>query len=214
MEKVWLSFSTINMLYNCSHGWINKVLKREVEDKTYFQEGREAHRLIQDHVSGIKKTHYLTGWREEIYFPIVEQKQFDDNLRFRFDIDDTYGVTGFADGLNPDLLRVGEIKTSSVIWSVKKYAESMQRKVYAVGFPSYKEGLLITCSRNPRDWFLKPPRTALVPFTDRDREEALAWIKGGIAIIKNGNFKGGLDSDGYCNDWNCLYGKNCFFRRK
>lgn len=206
---ITLSYSTIFMLYNSSHNWINKQMGRKQEERYYFTEGKEAHRIIQDHVSGLKPNPLLAHIEEQ--FPIVEQKDFDPKTKFEFSPQEGYTMVGWADGLNMKSARILEIKTSSTGWSIMKFKKSMQRKVYSIGFPWSKEAVLITCDRLPTYWERNKPKVMSLAQTEADKKEAMEWILGGIRILEAGNFSGGL-INGKCTDPYCNYGINCFFK--
>ena len=207
---ITLSYSTINMLYEASHNWINKQMGIKQEDKIWFTQGKEAHRIIQDHVSGRKKDPRLE--HITFHFPIVEEEDFDERTKFIIKVNEEYQVRGYMDGFNLETKQMLEIKSSSTLWTAGKYATLMQRKVYALGRPDMVEGVLITCSRDPNKWAVEKPKTVIVQMTDADRAEAKEWIAKGIEIIEKGDFKGGLDEHGRCTNPRCLYGKNCLFK--
>jgi len=205
-----LSFSSLNMLHEASHQWTNKMMGIKIPDYDFLREGKEAHRLIQLHVSGKKKHKYLK--HIEIKFPIVEEVDFDERCRFSFPVKTDkgeYEIIGFYDGLDIKNHRILEIKSSSTPWSLGKFHSSMQRKLYGLSNFKIKEAFLITGSRNPDDWEKNPPKIYSIPFKPRDYSEATKWIFDGINIILKGDFTGGLDEDGKCTG--CFYGKNCSF---
>lgn len=207
---VTLSASTLYMLYNDSHNWINKQMGIKAEERDYFIAGREAHRLIQDHVSGTKPVKTLS--HIERVFPIVETEDFDPKTKFEFSPKDGYTVIGWADGLNVEEKQTLEIKTSrSTLWSIGKFKDSMQRKIYSVGFPWSKRAVLITCYSNPLQWSRFKPKIMELPQTDQDKKDALKYIEGGIKILEAGKFDGGL-IDGKCRNKWCTFGKNCYFK--
>lgn len=206
---ITLSYSTINMLYTASHNWINKQMGLKQEERVWFTQGKEAHRLIQDHVCGMKKDERLSHL--DCFFPIVEHVDFDPQCRSWKAVNKEFGIHGFVDGRNEATRQILEIKSSTTLWSASKYQNLVQRKVYAFLFPEYVESILITCSRDPNIWNKDTVKTIRVPYTDQDRKDAMEWIKGGIKIIETGDFKGGL-VNGKCVDPYCLYGKNCIFK--
>lgn len=209
MSKLHFSYSTINMFYTNSHCWINKQSGVKQEDKSYFSEGKIAHSIIQAHVSGRKYDERISYL--DCKFPITERYDFDPLCKFSFEIDG-YEIVGFWDGKNIEEKRSLEIKTSSKPWTLKKFMDSNQRKIYSLADEKIEEALLITGSRNPDDWATFKLRQFAVKLTDRDRFEAEAWIRGGIAIFEAGDFTGGL-TDGVCLDPYCPYGKNCIFKQ-
>ncbi len=229
---ITLSFSTIN---NClqpynSHNWLNKMLGAKPEDKWYYHAGTEAHRIIQQHVSGAKKHPYLQYIKEK--FPVVERVDFDPRCKFAFIINSdgqtfpavrmmghilpknkkNYVIIGYFDGRDEEWTKGLEIKTSSNPWSVGKFQKSMQRKLYSLAKPSLKFMYLITGQKDPAQWENEPPKMYKVPVTDQDRRDATEWILKAIHILEAGEFKGGLDENGKCTDPNCYYGANCQFK--
>lgn len=196
-----LSYSSISNLYN-GHEWLNKQLGVPVPDYPFLKEGKEAHRIIQDHVSGKIKNEFLK--HIEINFPVVEEKDFDERCKFTIPIGDKYLVSGFIDGIDIKNNRFLEIKTSSKPWSMTQFRDAMQRKIYALSNPKFKEAYIITGSKNPEIWEKEPPKMYSIPLTKKDRDEALDWIRGGILILESGKFTGGLDESGHCTGcfWN------------
>jgi hypothetical protein len=210
------------------HEWINKMLGIPVPAYPFLNEGKNTHRLIQRHVAGIEKHPFLK--HIEIEFPIVEEKDFDERCKFSFNlkelkgypnppVKEEYEIFGFADGLDGENGRLLEIKSSSTPWSMTKFRDAMQRKIYALAFPDFTEAYLITGSKDPAKWEKEPPKLYSVPLTKEDREEAYDWIVKGIQILESGDFKGGLDEEGFCTGcfWNMArYPElaNCPFMRK
>ncbi len=213
--KLQLSYSTINMVYEASHNWLNKQMGLKPEDHDYYHQGKEGHRIIQDHVSGKKPDERLTHIK--FSFPIVEEVDFDARCKFEVPFEaeglkNEYSIIGFVDGKNLEEKRILEIKVSSVPWSVLKFQQSLQRKLYAMSLIDMVETIGITAVRNPDNWKLDQPKLYKIPNTDKDRQEARDWIIGGIKIIESGDFKGGLDENGKCTDPRCYYGVNCQFK--
>ena len=219
---VTLSYSTIYMLYNSSHQWVSKQMGIKQEDRYYFREGREAGRIIEDHVAGIKKHPDLAHITE--HFSVVEKVDFDKRTKFEFSPAEGYTMVGWADGLDKEKKAVLEVKSSGVTkdkvtgelkcnyWTVTKFLKSMQRKVYSIGFPWSKQAFIITAPRLPEQWKMFPPKLMNLPQTEQDKKEAMEWILGGIKILEAGDFTGGL-VDGRCIDPWCNYGKNCYFKK-
>lgn len=203
-----LSYSTINMILEHPHCWLNKVMGFKVEDKPWFHEGTEAHRIIQDHVSGRKIDERLSGVK--VTFPVVEQQDFDPKCKFSF-VREGIEIIGFYDGLDEENNRFLEIKTSSEPWPIKRYQDSYQRRLYALAKPKMTESILITCKRKPEQWVETPPKVYRLPLTQQDRDEAEEWLIKGITFIKSGVYTGDL-VDGRCIDPRCPFGRNCQFK--
>lgn len=204
-----LSYSTMRLLYECPHNYLNKTAGIPQPSRPEFEEGNIAHRLIQAHLCG-------DCVREDLKhlafsFPIVEKVDFDENTKFEVPFGE-HTIFGFFDGLNKEKGQLLEIKTSSSLWGVKKFKDSIQRKIYGWAMPELKEAILITSARNPEEWKFQPPKAIRVPFTNEDREEAEAWIGGAIEKIKAGDFTGDLVG-GRCIDPRCFWGESCMFKR-
>jgi hypothetical protein len=209
MRELHFSYSTLNMLQTYSHCWINKMLKVKQEDRSYFRAGHEGHKIIQDHVAGRKRDDRINYLVDT--FPITEAVDFDTNCKFSIQVGG-YEVIGYLDGDDPENKRFLEIKLSGSPWSMMKFQRAMQRKIYGLAKPNYTNSVLLTGSLDPNDWTRNKIKRYVVPITDKDREEAVAWIKSGIAIFENGDFNGGLDENGRCTDPGCPWGRNCHFK--
>ena len=212
-----LSYTSLNNLHN-GHEWLNKQMGIPVPDYPFLTAGKDAHRIIQDHVSGKKKDKRLK--HIEINFPIVEEVDFDERCKFVFKMDG-YEIMGFIDGLDKKNKRFLEIKTSSTPWSMSKFKNAMQRKLYSLALHDlgYKEAYLITGSKDPEEWESNPPKLYSLEITEKDRSDASQWILQGINILESGKFTGGLDNEGFCEGcfWNMpRYQQlaNCNFMRR
>ncbi len=203
-----LSYSTINMVLEHPHCWLNKMMGFKPEEKPWMTEGREAHAIIQAHVSGKKLDDRLAyiGF----HFPIVEETDFDPKCKFSFQFEG-WEIIGFFDGLDPANKRFLEIKTSTEPWPISKYQQSYQRRLYSLARPEFTESILITGKRGPNTWKINQPKVYSLPLTDQDREEARVWLKKGIDFINAGDFTSDL-VDGKCVDPRCYYGANCQFK--
>ena len=195
-----LSYTSLSYLHE-GHPWINKMMGIPVPPYKFLTEGKKAHRIIQDHVSGKKKDKRLK--HIEIEFPVGEEKDFDERCRFTFNFSG-YEVMGFIDGLDRENGRFLEIKTSSTAWSMKKFRDAMQRKLYALSDSGLKEAYLITGSKDPDGWESNPLKLYSIKIKQSDRNQAIDWIAKGIKILESGDFTGGLDEDGKCTGcfWN------------
>jgi hypothetical protein len=149
--------------------------------------------------------------KEEPYFPLVEEKDFDKRTGFML-LFGEYQVIGYADGLNKEAKTGAEIKLSSSPWTLKKYLDSEQRKMYGLGFPWLEKMFLITGLRYPEEWAVTPLKVHRLPFGKDDKKQAERFIEEGIQIIEDGDYTGGLDENGRCRDRNCAYGPNCLFK--
>lgn len=205
---ITLSYTSISGLHEHPHYWLNRMMGAKMPEWDFFTAGKEGHRIVQDHVAGIKIDPRLESITYR--FPMVETVDFDPKMNFRLKINDKYEVQGFIDCLNLEELRSLEIKTGSP-WSLGKFQKSFQRKIYSLLKPEIKEQLLLTCSADPDSWLINKPKIFTVCPTTADRDEAMAYILEGIAVIESGVFTGDL-VDGKCTDPRCLYGENCQFK--
>lgn len=203
------SFSTLNMLLEHPHCWVNKMAGIKQEDKEYFKLGRAGHNVIQKHVSGKEPHEHLKHITEK--FPIVEERAFDDRCRFEFQYKG-YKIVGFFDGLDPEAGRFLEIKLSGNPWSIAKFKKAEQRKLYALAWPEATESVLITGKLNQDEWEKEPPKIYTVPVTKKDRESVKKWMDSALAVFEEGDFTKDLE-DGRCNDPWCYWGKNCVFKK-
>lgn len=232
MQTVTLSYSTIN---NClqphnSHCWLNKQMGIKVPDRGYFTEGKKCHRIMQEHVSRRRVDDRLLYFMQK--FEVVEEKDFDEKTHFTFDVaekyreifkdedektvpfiaENKYLLHGYYDGRNEEFTDMLEGKFSSTPWSIGQYQKSIQRKIYGLSEPRFQRAWLFTGLRDSDMWSRVKPRVFPIDFTDQDKQEAIEWIIKGIQVLEKGDFSGGLDSDGHCNDHQCLYAENCHFR--
>ncbi len=198
MSKVILSYTAIDMLHKCSHGWINKQLGIETPTSEAMQKGKDSHAIIQAHVSGKKK---IEGLDLPMDFPKIEyhaQKPYNDIFSFH----------GYCDGVNFASKSILEIKTSgSKIWSQADFDKSMQPMYYSF-VTQLRRVYLVTCKFD-----LSNMKVYMREFSDKDWETAQKWAEEAIKIIEKGDFKGGLDESGHCLGWQggCNYAEKCFY---
>lgn len=204
-----VSYTTLQKIHN-GHEFLNAQMGVPVPDYPFLKEGKEAHRIIQDHVSG-KAKHPLLK-HIEIEFPVVEEKDFDERCRFEFEfktlgqefhLKDKYKIYGFIDGLDVDNGRFLEIKTSSTPWSMGKFKKAIQRKIYSLALRNYKEAYIITGRKDPEKWEKEPPKLYSMAITQKDRQDAISWIGEALQKLEAGDFSGGLDENGRCTG--CFY---------
>jgi len=211
---IQLSYSTVNMLHTASHNWLNKQMGLRPEDKWYFKEGKVAHKILQEHISGTKRHMLLSTFKDfdNLIYPIVEKVDFDPDCKLEKRLDTVYNLIGFVDARTEDWKKILEIKTSSKTWSLLDFKHSMQRKVYCYAHPEIEVATLITCPRKQEEWNENNVKIFIVPTSKKDAEEAKEWIDQGIKIIESGDFTGGLNENGVCVDPYCYYGVNCQFK--
>lgn len=190
----------------------------EVPENDHFKNGHRIQKIITDHLQDIAPLKTLAHLQEKIGepFDIYEQdvKYGDPRCKLQavFEIEgEQVKVTGFFDMKNTKLTRFGEVKAYGVMWSVGKFATSYQRKLYGLLDPKATESVLITALPDEKQWEIMPPKVYVLPYTQKDRKEALAWVTRAVKTIREGKFDGGL-VDGKCIDAWCLYGENCQFK--
>ena len=208
--KVHFSYSTLNFLHTHSHCWINKMMGIKVPENESMRLGKLNQRIIQEHVSGFKKDPRISYLTAE--FSVVEKRDFDEDTKFTLNLFG-YEIIGFFDGKSPEDKRSLEIKLSSSPWSMGKFKDSIQRKIYTLAEPNYTESTLITGSLHPEEWEQNKLKFFVIKNTEKDKEDALKWIKEGILIFENGDFNGGLDEEGRCTDPWCPWGNACHFKQ-
>ena len=194
---ITLSYTTINNLILEPHTWLCKQMGLPTFTTGAMTEGKAAHKVIQEHVSG-----RVIDPRLEMVkctFKTVETKDQDPATHFLIPHSKNYAVHGYLDGLDID--RFLEIKTSSNPWSMGQFARLMQWRVYALSNPAYKTAWFITCTRD-----LRNPAVYKIDVTDKDRQMAREWIDKGIAIIEAGNFDyNGTGRSHFCNYIGCPF---------
>lgn len=207
-----LSFSTMRLLHDCPHNYINKITGIKQPESIYLIEGKAAHRIMQEHVSG-RKLHPDFA-HINFKFPIVEEKDFDERLSFEVPYKE-YIIRGFVDGLDKlipekpeDLL---EGKFSGSPWSNKKYKDDPQRKIYAWAIRSIKKCHLITGKRKPEEWRSNRIKTTSIEVVEKDYADAEKYMDEAIEVLETGDFKSDL-VDGFCRDPRCYWGDRCLFK--
>jgi len=201
----------MNDLFVSPHSWLNKQMGINKPDRGYFEKGKQIHRIIQDHLIG-KVIDERVGFIDR-KFEVVEEVDKDKNCEFEFPINSKFSVYGYVDGkdksVNPKMLL--EIKTGTTLWSIGKFKNSIQRKIYTLGYPTVEETLLVTVHSDMDLWGRIKPKKFIVPVTRQDKDDALEFIESAIEIIKSGEFTTDLE-DGICRNYSCPYGENCFFK--
>ncbi len=196
---ILLSYSTLNELINEPHTWLCKQMGLPRMTSRAMQEGTDAHGVIQRHVSNVEKDPRLKTLT--LFFPVVETKRQDPATHFQCEINAEYSVHGYMDGKNEPEGKGLEIKTSSTPWGMTKFYNLVQWKIAALAQPWLNEMWFITCTRD-----LKNPMCFNTPVTDKHREQALEFIKKGIAIIEGGDFSyNGVGRSRYCNYIGCPF---------
>ena len=89
-KKVWLSYSTLNNFYLSPHSWLNRLMGIKQPETPAMTAGKEAHRIVIDHVCGIKKDERIPL---DLHFEKPEYKVF-------ADYKDEFGLYGFVDAIS------------------------------------------------------------------------------------------------------------------
>lgn len=206
------SFSTLRLLHECPHNYLNKINKIKQPESDALKEGKAAHRIMQDHVSGVKP--HPCFEHIDLKFDVVETKDFDPRCKFEVPFGD-YVIFGYIDGLDkpvkeePTVMLEG--KFSSSPWGLTKYKRDPQRKICGWAVRSLKEAYLLTGLRRPEQWETTKLKTARVPFKPKDYSDAEEWMLKAIKMIEEGDFLSDL-VNGKCVNPRCYWGENCMFK--
>jgi len=194
-KKIILSYSTLADLKKWKHSWINKMLGLPKKEFEFLKEGKEIHKVLLGHMAGVQPDERIMK-REanggDFQLPkleVYEKVDFDPDTKKYFDVDDKYSMVTFVDGLNLTESFILEVKTSSKAWTPGMYRDLMQRKIYSIAFPGMKRSFLVSSGR---DQTLPGWEHSIKVFSmqnsEKDREEAMRWIKEGIAVLEKGDF--------------------------
>src|SRR5579862_4855327 len=104
---ITLSYTTLYDLINEPHTWLCKQMNLKKFSNEYMAEGKEAHRIIQEHISGKNFDDRLKGIA--VKFPVVEETDRDERTHFTVPVASGYNVHGYLDGLDPENKRLLEI---------------------------------------------------------------------------------------------------------
>ena len=72
-----ISCSSLNSFYECPRSYLNKQLRLRTVEFDYFKYGKEGHKIVQEHISRKKLDDRLVD-KLQYYFPIVEEKDYDE----------------------------------------------------------------------------------------------------------------------------------------
>jgi len=209
-----LSYSTLNLIYTHPHNYLNKIMGIEQPKIFFLEQGKKLHKIIQDHVSGVKKNEKLSHLK--LSFPIVETKEFDPNCAIEFKINDKYCMIGYYDGIDHENKRTLEIKTSNKMWSIGQFEKSIQSRIYSIALPHIKENVLITATNDDSLWKVYKPKEYIIPVKKEDKKIAMDWILEGIYRLEH--IKEYVDKEleptgGKCVDRFCFWGNNCQYKQ-
>lgn len=183
MNKISLSYTTMNAAINEPHTYLNKMMGLKTFQSDAMAAGDAAHRIAQDHVSGVKLNEILT-LKKLPTFELVERFKWDDQMRVRFDINEKYYFTGFLDADDPKRLELGEFKFGKT-WSAGEFARLVQWKLYSLGRPGYKKMYFLNAPTDPNLWMPETIKVYREDFTPKHKTEAEEFIAKGIKIIEN-----------------------------
>lgn len=193
-----LSVSTLNAFLDCNLTFKNKQMMLSKIDFPYFHTGREGHKIIQNHLAGYKKDPRLTTALKGQVFPVVEKMDFDANLKFTIPFGDDSFI-GYLDARNDQLKIYSDIKISTTLWTLKKFMDLMQRKVYQLAYPDYS---FVGISALPD---LSEVKVVKVDNRPQDAEKAREWITEGFKAIKESNFEANPEA----NCFRCVFRDSC-----
>ena len=193
MKKILLSYTTLDDYTRWSHTYINKLMGIKKEENEFMTKGKEAHKKLQDHMIGKTKLPIDLKWD-------ITQAEY----HARKDVDEKYQWHGYLDGVNFRSKLAVEIKTGSP-WSNRKFEEHIQPRYYS-WVTGLRKFVFVTCHFD-----LSELKVYYKEMTNDDWKQAEGWAYAALKGIKDAEFKGGLDDDGYCIG--CSYGFACYFAR-
>lgn len=146
--SILLSYSTMNGLIHEPHTWLNKQMGLPTRTTAAMQEGKDAHRILQDHCSGVKLEPLFKNLPT---FSQVETIDRDPKMEVRFKINSKYEFHGYVDGRSPERADYLEAKFGKV-WSPGDFARLVQWKLYSIGLLEYNKVWMVNAPRNPAEW--------------------------------------------------------------
>jgi len=196
-----LSCSKLNSFLECPRTYLNATMYLEKEDFPYFHTGREGHAIIQKHISRKELDERLTEKLSKYHFPVVEEKDFDERLKFKLKFGDDEFI-GFLDARNDEQKVFSDIKISTTLWTMKKFLDLTQRKVYQLAYPDYS---FVGITAKPD---LSEVYTVDLPNRPKDAEYARNWILEGFKKVKEGA-KTNYAENPNANCFRCVYRRSC-----
>lgn len=175
-----LSFSTLNALHNAPHTWLCKVMELPTYTTTFFEQGKQVHKIIQNHCLGVEK-HPLCSHLPE--FERVEKSDFDEDMHITKKYSG-YLIHGYVDMISDKRKQFADIKSGSTPWGVKKMATHPQFWMYS-WMLGYNDFLLINAPKEVDIWNESNITTMDMTFTSKHHDKAKDFIDQGIHIIKN-----------------------------
>ena len=181
------------------HIWLSKLMGCKVEENEWMRQGKANHKIIADHILKKKIDERLKGI--DLDFQEAEFKCFRD-----LDFTDKYALFAYIDMISWKSKSLLEIKTSTKPWSMSKFNDLNQWRLYAY-MTNFKHCWFLTS-----DHELKGIKKFYIEATDNDYKIAEDMVKKSIDIIENQDLKQDL-VNGKCDGW-CSFGKNCYFYAK
>lgn len=172
-----LSYSTINLLLNAPHAYLNKINGLDTFTTEYFEQGKEVHNIIQKHCSG-QETHKLLGKLPT--FERVETKDFDENMHVSMEYNG-YLIHGYVDMISDQRQEFADIKSGKK-WSPAKMAKHPQFWLYHL-MTGLNNFVLINAPKDTSEWNDTNITTMTMKFTDKHKDKARSFIDSGIAVL-------------------------------
>lgn len=171
----------MQQLINCPHTWLCKQMGLPTRTTQAMQEGREAHRRLQEHCSGVKIEPLFKNLPT---FSQVETMDRDPNMEVKFKINDKYSFHGFVDGRSPERGDFLEAKFGKV-WSPGDFARLIQWKLYSIPLLDYNKVWMVNAPRNPAEWNELTIRVYNQDIKPAHAQQAWKFISQAIEIIEN-----------------------------
>lgn len=206
MQK--LSYSTMAELMRCPHAYVNKQMGLERFEHAYYDEGRAVHRVIQEHVSGTR----LNPLLEHLpLFDTVETEDFDPKTYFEFE-HNGFIVHGYLDGYDSERHELLEIKSSSQPWTLSKFADLVQWRIYALAKVQAKKAWFVSVPRDMQLWNVHTIKIYNSPISFQDKQKAVEFIDLAIDRVKNIKDAIAAETTQKCSFKQCPY--KCWERGK
>jgi len=181
VDKIRLSYSTINELFAEPHTYLNKIMGIPRHTSQAMEEGKSAHKIIQEHVSGKKLNPLLDKLPQ---FGIVETMDRDSKTEIKYQINDKYYLIGYADGIDLKTNSLLEVKSGKK-WTPLEFARLMQWRLYLLGLPDIKTVYLVNTPRLESDWNSDNIRIFKTTVVKNDIKNAKEYLQRAIYMIEN-----------------------------
>ena len=191
---IYLSYSTISDYYKAHHSYLNYIMGIKKPVSPQMEQGKKDHETIQAHCLGGNNPAL-----ENVKLRFT-QKEYE----FRVPWDSKYGIHGFIDLWDKDTNSLAEIKTGSAVWSLRKFMDLMQWRLYAKATET-KQCYGISCIAG-----VKNARVYPLPYTQKDAIMIDKWVTAAIEMIDAKKFTDDLIEEKWCTG-NCGYRDNCRF---